>query len=322
MGKVSPSKVLDSGKGMSLTVVELRKIATDRNIKLKSRLRKAEIVDILYETKPKKPSKPAVGKVGTVRRSKVPSPKKRTSSRGNVSVGGKTVTELREVAKRLGIKGYSKLRKAELEKVIAEAETPGRKTKTVHSSPKSMASKKSKKETLVMPSKKSMASLDALGFLPPTTSPKKKGTPPKASPKTSPKKKVTTPTKVVNVKVGHIRPLGYDNLKEWCADPNNVYIARKGVVFVEGQRYPKKDSVWANPYKIDSEHTRKDVIKKYEKYLKKRLKDPKDKEVTRETLMTLKGKNLGCWCKPEGNNPSSVGCHGDVIAKLIAKEEE
>ena len=50
-------------------------------------------------------------------------------------------------------------------------------------------------------------------------------------------------TKVVNVKVSYIRPQ-YNNLKEWCEDSNNVYIGRQGVVFVDGQRYPKQASVF------------------------------------------------------------------------------
>lgn len=37
---------------------------------------------------------------------------------------------------------------------------------------------------------------------------------------------------VVNVKVTYIRP-SFMNLEEWCKDANNVYIGRKGVVFVK-----------------------------------------------------------------------------------------
>jgi hypothetical protein len=43
---------------------------------------------------------------------------------------------------------------------------------------------------------------------------------------------------VVNVKVKHIRP-EYANLKEWTSDLNNVYIGRRGIVFVNKERYPK-----------------------------------------------------------------------------------
>lgn len=118
------------------------------------------------------------------------------------------------------------------------------------------------------------------------------------------------PTTVVNVKVVHIRLLGYQNLKEWTEDPDNVYIGRKGIVFVDGVRFPKKDSIWANPYKIDANNNRNKVIKKYSKYIRARLEDPKDLEVSYKKLKKLKGKNLGCWCGPEK-------CHGDVLKKLI-----
>lgn len=113
-------------------------------------------------------------------------------------------------------------------------------------------------------------------------------------------------TKVVNVKVSNIRPQ-YQNLKDWCDDPSNVYIGRKGVVFVDSIRFPKKDSVWANPFKISAEDNRESVIKKYEKYIRRKLDQG---EIGLEDLEKLKGKNLGCWCYPEA-------CHGDVLVRLI-----
>ena len=39
-------------------------------------------------------------------------------------------------------------------------------------------------------------------------------------------------TVVVNVKVSNIRPK-YKHLKEWIQDSNNVYIGRKGIVFID-----------------------------------------------------------------------------------------
>lgn len=113
-------------------------------------------------------------------------------------------------------------------------------------------------------------------------------------------------TKVVCVKVKNIRPK-YDNLKEWMRDKNNVYIGRRGIVFVDGERFPKKDSIWANPYKIGKDGTREEVIKKYKKYIKKKLES--DSELLAR-LSKLKGKTLGCWCKPEK-------CHGDVLVEII-----
>jgi hypothetical protein len=54
---------------------------------------------------------------------------------------------------------------------------------------------------------------------------------------------------IVNVKVKYIRPK-YNNLSEWMKEPNNIYIGRKGIVFIDGIRFPKQDSTWCNPYKI------------------------------------------------------------------------
>ena len=59
-------------------------------------------------------------------------------------------------------------------------------------------------------------------------------------------------TTVVNVKVENIRP-EYQNLKEWMNDENNVYIGRGGIVFIDGERFPKQNSEWANPFKISKD---------------------------------------------------------------------
>ncbi|HSA76263.1 MAG TPA: SAM-dependent methyltransferase [Nitrosarchaeum sp.] len=123
-------------------------------------------------------------------------------------------------------------------------------------------------------------------------------------------KKEVESTSVVCVKVDLIRKKGVHDLKEWTKNPNNVYIGRKGVVFVDKERFPKKDSPWANPYKVGAEYTREESIKLYEKYIVNEL--DKGEKITVKDLLALKGKTLGCWCKPEP-------CHGDVLVKLIEK---
>lgn len=110
---------------------------------------------------------------------------------------------------------------------------------------------------------------------------------------------------VVNVKVAHIRPQ-YDNLKEWMQNPNHVYIGRKGIVFIDGKRFPEKDSFWHNPYKIEAGVTREQVLYWYEVYIRNNLVH----DYVRQELLSLKGKVLGCWCAPEP-------CHGHVLLKLI-----
>lgn len=115
----------------------------------------------------------------------------------------------------------------------------------------------------------------------------------------------TLNTKIVNVRVQHIRPR-YANLMEWMNDDNNVYIGRKGIVFINGERFPKDNSIWANPFKISENETRESIINKYEKYIREKI----IKENLHDDLKKLKGKNLGCWCKP-------LACHGDVLIKII-----
>ena len=112
---------------------------------------------------------------------------------------------------------------------------------------------------------------------------------------------------IINVKVAHIRP-EYQNLKEWMKNPDNIYIGRAGPVFINNERFPKKSSLWANPYKIGIDGSREKIIYKYDKYIRKLLKD---KNIQKE-LFKLKDKNLGCWCHPDT-------CHGDVLLKLISE---
>ena len=66
---------------------------------------------------------------------------------------------------------------------------------------------------------------------------------------------------------------------------------------------------WGNPFKMrdKSKAERQRVIEAYREYIQ-----------TRPDLLAalpeLKGKRLGCWCKP-------LACHGDVLVELIEAEE-
>lgn len=109
-----------------------------------------------------------------------------------------------------------------------------------------------------------------------------------------------------------IRP-EYENLEKWCEDENNVYIGRKGVVFIKNEktekkeRFPKESSIFCNPFKVGKDGTREEVIEKYEKYIKNKIDlEPELKE----KLIKMKNKNLGCWCYPEK-------CHGDILIDII-----
>lgn len=111
---------------------------------------------------------------------------------------------------------------------------------------------------------------------------------------------------VVDCKVKFIRPR-FKDLKEWIENPDNIYIGRGGIVFIDKQRFPKQSSEFANPFKIGKDGTRDEVLAKYEKYITEKLE--KD-NFFQQRLVRLKGKNLGCWCHPEP-------CHGDILLKLI-----
>jgi len=128
-------------------------------------------------------------------------------------------------------------------------------------------------------------------------------------------------TKIVNCKVAYIRP-EYSDLKEWSEDPSNIYIARGGIVFVKNEegkkeRYPKRDSIFANPFKVKKKNNgggdnRIEVLDLYEKYIIKKIED----EELYNDLIFLKGKSLGCWCK---ERDKEVKCHGDILIKLLER---
>ena len=140
------------------------------------------------------------------------------------------------------------------------------------------------------------------------------------------------PTEVVNVKVKYIRDTTWDdgrpthaNLRAWMEDEpdRNAYIGRRGVVFVPTDsesggggkvRWPPRDSVWANPFKVKGAMTRGKAVEAYRAYIVDRLNDDDDDEITPAALEALRGKRLGCWCAPEA-------CHGDVLRDLLEGDE-
>ena len=115
-------------------------------------------------------------------------------------------------------------------------------------------------------------------------------------------------TTIVNVKVKNIRPT-YDTLSDWMKNSHHEYIGRSGVVFINKERFPKKASMWANPFTVKTEGRDK-CLELYEAWVRDKIK----KEGTEE-LKKLKNKVLGCWCKPEK-------CHGDILIKILNEIEE
>jgi len=113
-------------------------------------------------------------------------------------------------------------------------------------------------------------------------------------------------SQIINCKVQHIRPQ-YQHLQEWMFDPNNVYIGRKGVVFIDGKRFPPESSPFANPYKIGKDGTREEVLTKYKEYICLKLET---NDGLKKELLSMRGKKWGCWCHPDK-------CHGDVLLEIL-----
>lgn len=78
-------------------------------------------------------------------------------------------------------------------------------------------------------------------------------------------------------------------------DPYDIYIGRGSKW---GNPFTHKDGTIAQ-FKVSS---RKEAIEKYEEWIK-------NQPDLMDSLHELKGKTLGCWCKPQS-------CHGDVLKKL------
>ena len=78
--------------------------------------------------------------------------------------------------------------------------------------------------------------------------------------------------------------------------------------FEEYDIYIGRGTKWGNPFEIGKDGNREEVIKLYEIYVK-------NNPELMNSLHELKGKRLGCSCKPNK-------CHGDVLVKLIKLAKE
>ena len=71
--------------------------------------------------------------------------------------------------------------------------------------------------------------------------------------------------------------------------------------------YIGRGSPFGNPFRIQQGRTREQAIELYRQMMKKRMLS--DDEFADE-VCSLKGKRLGCFCKP-------LACHGDVIVEFL-----
>lgn len=82
-------------------------------------------------------------------------------------------------------------------------------------------------------------------------------------------------------------------------EPYDVYVGR-GKDPKTGHRM--SGSLWGNPFPL-AEHGPLECMRRYFAYLRA------NPLLVQRARRELKGKRLGCWCKPEL-------CHGDVLAAL------
>ena len=82
-------------------------------------------------------------------------------------------------------------------------------------------------------------------------------------------------------------------------EPYDVYIGR-----------PSK---WGNPFPIGPNNSRNEVIAKCDLWLDGLIEAPNGEiPPTEEEIEFLRGKRLGCYCKPKP-------CHGDLYVKRLEK---
>lgn len=70
-----------------------------------------------------------------------------------------------------------------------------------------------------------------------------------------------------------------------------------------------RPSKFGNPFRIGKDGTRAEVISKYRSRFYNMILDSN----FRQSVNELKGKTLGCFCKP-------LPCHGDVIVEYLEQQ--
>jgi exodeoxyribonuclease-3 len=123
------------------------------------------------------------------------------------------------------------------------------------------------------------------------------------------KKQNNDNTSAVCTKVSNLRKEGYENFKEWLKDDNNIYVGRRGRMFVNKEIFHFTGSKWSNPYKVSEDHySLYESIILYKQHL-----------ITSGliyNLEELRGKKLGCFCD------QTQICHAQVLVDILEKEKK
>ena len=70
--------------------------------------------------------------------------------------------------------------------------------------------------------------------------------------------------------------------------------------------YIGRPSIFGNPFS-EKKYGRQTCIAMYKDYFEQRIAE---EPAFREAVLELRGKRLGCWCKP-------LACHGDIIKEWL-----
>jgi hypothetical protein len=70
----------------------------------------------------------------------------------------------------------------------------------------------------------------------------------------------------------------------------------------DNELYIGRGSKWGNPYRIGTNGTRAEVIRKYRLYAEEKF--------SYADIQELRGRTLICYCKPKA-------CHGDVLVSMV-----
>jgi len=118
--------------------------------------------------------------------------------------------------------------------------------------------------------------------------------------------------KRVCIKQKNLLQLGYSNLEEWLKNPNNLYVGRRGRIFIgsgtEKRVFFYPQSKWGNPYKIKDHPniTIDNLILLYKQHL-----------ITSgliNQIDELLNKNIGCFCDLKDR------CHTDVLISNLSEK--
>ena len=114
----------------------------------------------------------------------------------------------------------------------------------------------------------------------------------------------------VCVKVASLRPK-YTDLRDWMAQPCNVYAGRRGRVWIHATGFAPtlfvfSGSVWENPFKINAEMSLEESLARYEL----KIRETWNERGLVQQLSLLSGKEVGCYC------PKDQNCHVDIILRL------